>query len=200
VGGGGFGVREKAGSAWYPHRNTRVTARTDQWPGWRGAPRHTEPAIDARGPQLRTGGWGGGGSLYAPATGMLEVLATKQVRFMMPISLPSTVVVSSGKSDSTSAISLPRSPHPTYTMQEVLEYLDSAWEMHVLPHPKAPGMAHVPPSTDLWDDTHTHTSGTDPDTRRARGRGWVLSRVRRAPQRKRNQRVGTAPGEDRLRH
>ena len=59
-----------------------------------------------------------------------------------------TFVVSSGKSVSTSAISLPRSPHPTYTMADVLEYLDSACEMHVLPQPKAPGMAHVPPSTE----------------------------------------------------
>jgi hypothetical protein len=29
-------------------------------------------------------------------------------------------------------------------MPSELEYLDSACEMTVLPHPKAPGMAHVP--------------------------------------------------------
>jgi hypothetical protein len=33
-------------------------------------------------------------------------------------------------------------------MPSELEYLDSACEMTVLPQPKAPGMAHVPPSTD----------------------------------------------------
>ena len=91
---------------------------------------------------------------------MLDVLATKHVRFMMPISLPSTVVVSSGKSDSTSAISLPRSPHPTYTMHEVLEYLDSAWEMHVLPQPNAPGIAQVPPSTELQCQRTRQPHGT----------------------------------------
>ena len=82
------------------------------------------------------------------ATGMLEVLATRQVRFMMPISLPFSSVFSSGNSYSTSAISLPRSPQPTYTMQFVLAYFDSAWLMTVLPQPNAPGMQHVPPSTD----------------------------------------------------
>lgn len=44
------------------------------------------------------------------ATGMLEVLATRVVRFMIPTSLPLCVIVSSGNSASTSAISLPRSP------------------------------------------------------------------------------------------
>lgn len=29
-----------------------------------------------------------------------------------------------------------------------LEYFDSAWEITVLPQPKAPGMAQVPPRTD----------------------------------------------------
>ena len=33
-------------------------------------------------------------------------------------------------------------------MHCVFEYLLSACEMHVLPQPKAPGMAHVPPSTE----------------------------------------------------
>jgi len=29
-----------------------------------------------------------------------------------------------------------------------LEYLERAWEIQVLPQPKAPGIAQVPPSTD----------------------------------------------------
>jgi hypothetical protein len=32
-------------------------------------------------------------------------------------------------------------------MASLFEYFDNAWEMTVLPHPNAPGMAHVPPST-----------------------------------------------------
>ena len=45
---------------------------------------------------------------------MFEVLATRHVRFMMFSSVPSgSVMVSWGKSISTSAISLPRSPQPT---------------------------------------------------------------------------------------
>jgi hypothetical protein len=28
------------------------------------------------------------------------------------------------------------------------EYLDNAYEIHVFPHPKAPGIAQVPPKTD----------------------------------------------------
>ena len=80
---------------------------------------------------------------------MLDVFATSVVRFMMLSSVPSgNVIVSSGNSARTSAISFPRSPHPTYTMPSLLEYLDSACEITVLPQPKAPGMAHVPPSTD----------------------------------------------------
>lgn len=47
------------------------------------------------------------------ATGMLEVLATKQVLYMIDSSLLLMIVVNSGKSESTSAISLPLSPHPT---------------------------------------------------------------------------------------
>lgn len=33
-------------------------------------------------------------------------------------------------------------------MTSELEYLDKAYEIQVLPHPKAPGMAQVPPNTD----------------------------------------------------
>jgi len=33
-------------------------------------------------------------------------------------------------------------------MTSELEYLERAWEIHVFPHPKAPGIAQVPPNTD----------------------------------------------------
>lgn len=49
----------------------------------------------------------------------------------------------------TSDISFPRSPQPTYTITSEFEYLERAWEMTVLPQPKAPGMAVVPPCTHL---------------------------------------------------
>ena len=78
-------------------------------------------------------------------TDKIKEQRTRVVRFMMDSSRPSLVVmVSWGKSIRTSAISLPRSPQPTYTMPSLLLYLDRAWEMTVLPQPKAPGMAHVP--------------------------------------------------------
>jgi len=32
-------------------------------------------------------------------------------------------------------------------MTSELEYLDKAYEIHVFPHPKAPGIAAVPPKT-----------------------------------------------------
>ena len=82
------------------------------------------------------------------ATGMFDVLATNAVRFMMPTSFPSIVVVNSGKSHKTSAISLPRSPHPTYITASLFENFEIDCEMTVLPQPKAPGTAHVPPNTD----------------------------------------------------
>jgi len=85
-----------------------------------------------------------------------------------------TLVVSSGKSDSTSAISLPRSPQPTYTMHCVLEYLESACEMQVLPQPKAPGMAQVPPSTEGKRTSSTRwpvMSASRPGSFSATGRG-----------------------------
>ena len=44
---------------------------------------------------------------------MFDVFATSVVRFMIDSALPLTSMVSSGKSLSTSAISLPRSPQPT---------------------------------------------------------------------------------------
>merc|ERR1712187_509416 len=78
--------------------------------------------------------------------GMFDVFATNVVRCIMGSSFPSIIVVSSGKSVNTSAISFPRSPQPTYTTQSALEYLDKAWEITVLPQPKAPGTAAVPPN------------------------------------------------------
>jgi hypothetical protein len=33
-------------------------------------------------------------------------------------------------------------------MHSEFEYLDRAYEIHVLPHPNAPGIQHVPPNTD----------------------------------------------------
>lgn len=33
-------------------------------------------------------------------------------------------------------------------MTSELEYFESAYEIHVLPHPNAPGIAQVPPRTD----------------------------------------------------
>ena len=55
------------------------------------------------------------------------------------------MIFTSGKSRSTSDISLPLSPHPTYIMTSELEYLDKACEITVLPQPKAPGIAVVSP-------------------------------------------------------
>ena len=50
-----------------------------------------------------------------------------------------------GNSVSTSVISLPRSPHPMYTMMSASHHLASACWVIVLPVPKPPGMAAVPP-------------------------------------------------------
>ena len=55
------------------------------------------------------------------------------------------MIFTSRKSRSTSDISLPLSPHPTYIITSELEYLDKACEIIVLPQPKAPGIAVVPP-------------------------------------------------------
>jgi len=82
------------------------------------------------------------------ATGMLDVLATRQVRSIALYDTPSMIVSNSGKSFNTSAISFPRSPHPTYTMMSELDYLESDCEMTVLPQPNAPGTALVPPNTE----------------------------------------------------
>lgn len=59
----------------------------------------------------------------------------------------------SGKSLRTSDISFPRSPQPTYTITSELENLDKLCEITVFPHPKAPGMAVVPPKTQLEKQT-----------------------------------------------
>ncbi len=55
------------------------------------------------------------------ATGMLLVLATSMVRSMR--GLPDFGSLSSGNSFSTSAISFPLSPHPTYTTTSLSAYL-----------------------------------------------------------------------------
>jgi len=47
------------------------------------------------------------------ATGMFEVLATRQVLCIILYFTPSLMIESSGKSLSTSAISFPLSPQPT---------------------------------------------------------------------------------------
>ena len=57
--------------------------------------------------------------------------------------------LTSGKSRNTSDISFPLSPQPTYTIASELENLERDWEITVLPHPKAPGIAVVPPWTHL---------------------------------------------------
>jgi hypothetical protein len=36
-----------------------------------------------------------------------------------------------------------------------LEYFDKAYEIQVLPHPKAPGIAHVPPYTEGNNESNT---------------------------------------------
>lgn len=82
------------------------------------------------------------------ATGMLDVLATKHVLYIIFSSRPLCVIDSYGNSFKTSAISLPLSPQPTYIMTYELEYFDSACEMTVLPQPNAPGMEQVPPNID----------------------------------------------------
>src|ERR1700733_8197554 len=45
--------------------------------------------------------------------------------------------------------SFPRSPQPTYTIISLFENLDKACEMTVFPQPNAPGIAVVPPCTQL---------------------------------------------------
>lgn len=63
----------------------------------------------------------------------------------------------SGKSLSTSDISFPLSPHPTYIITSEFENLDKLCEMTVLPQPKAPGIAVVPPRTHLkiWNSSQS---------------------------------------------
>ena len=59
-------------------------------------------------------------------------------------------------------------------MPSELENLDRAWEMTVLPHPNAPGIAHVPPSTDGNRPSSTRcpvNRGVDGSSLRATGRG-----------------------------
>lgn len=57
------------------------------------------------------------------ATGIFEVFATKHVLYIMFSFLPLKSMFNLGNSFKTSAISLPLSPQPTYTITLVLEYL-----------------------------------------------------------------------------
>ena len=54
-------------------------------------------------------------------------------------------------------------------MTSLLEYLDRDWEMTVLPHPKAPGIAVVPPCTHLerGDQNEREMDGGDSELWRA---------------------------------
>ncbi len=74
---------------------------------------------------------------------MSEVFATNTVRFIS--GSPVRGSRSSGNSMSTSVISLPRSPQPTYTMMSASAHLASWCWTTVLPEPNGPGMHAVPP-------------------------------------------------------
>lgn len=59
-------------------------------------------------------------------------------------------------------------------MTFVLEYLLIAYEIHVLPQPKAPGIAHVPPSTEGYNASKTLypvNKGISPTSFSAKGQG-----------------------------
>ncbi len=77
------------------------------------------------------------------ATGMLEVLAISTVRCMS--GLPVCGSSNSGNSTSTSVISFPRSPQPTYTTMSALPNFAIDCCVTVLPDPNGPGIAAVPP-------------------------------------------------------
>ena len=77
------------------------------------------------------------------ATGISEVFAISTVRFISGSPLRGSV--SSGNSMSTSVISLPRSPQPMYTTMSTSDHLASWCCTTVLPEPKGPGTAAVPP-------------------------------------------------------
>ena len=98
------------------------------------------------------------------ATGMSEVLAISTVRFIRVS--PVRGSTSSGNSRSTSVISLPRSPQPIYTTMSTSDHLARACCITVLPEPKGPGMAAVPPlatgkkvSTMRWPEDSGTTGG-----------------------------------------
>ena len=74
---------------------------------------------------------------------MLLVLAMSTVRSIR--GFPDFGSSSSGNSVSTSVISFPRSPHPMYTtISASLHFASCCW-VTVLPLPKGPGIAAVPP-------------------------------------------------------
>ncbi len=92
------------------------------------------------------------------ATGMLLVFAMSTVLCMS--GLPLLGSLSSGNSVSTSVISFPLSPHPTYMMTSASLHFASWCCITVLPLPKGPGTPAVPPlatgkkvSTTRWPVT-----------------------------------------------
>ncbi|OPZ76931.1 MAG: hypothetical protein BWY79_01391 [Actinobacteria bacterium ADurb.Bin444] len=78
------------------------------------------------------------------ATGMFDVFTTNTVRSM--IDRPVCGSTSCGNSLSTSAISLPRSPQPTYTTTSAAACRASDCSITVLPVPNPPGTETEPPS------------------------------------------------------
>ena len=65
-------------------------------------------------------------------------------------------------------------------MTSELENLDSDWEMTVLPQPKAPGIAVVPPCTHLWFD-NVKKRITETTSSRAKIKTVLTERERLAP-------------------
>ena len=56
----------------------------------------------------------------------------------------------------------------------MFEYFATAYDIHVLPHPKAPGIAQVPPNTDGNNASKTHypvNKGVSPTSFSTKGLG-----------------------------
>lgn len=106
------------------------------------------------------------------ATGMLEVFTTRIVRFIS--ASPVFGSLRCGNSSSTSAISFPRSPHPTYTITSALQYFESVCSTTVLPVPNPPGTMAEPPKGigNMQSSTRCPVmKGWSPGNLRAAGRG-----------------------------
>lgn len=107
-----------------------------------------------------------------PATGMLEVFTTITVRLMS--GRPVRGSSRRGNSSSTSAISLPRSPQPTYTMTSAAPNFAMDCSSTVFPVPKPPGTMAVPPSATGKSTSRMRwpvRKGVSGGSRRATGRG-----------------------------